>query len=164
MTVLMPDTLTPAPAPLTPPAQPGAPGSLQHQAYLALQRLALRQQHEGAELFREYGLSAPQFNVLRILRGAEDSGLTCSEISDRLLVHDPDVTRLLDRLQKAGLVNRDRDRPDRRIVATRLTPAGHDLLVRIDRPLMHLHAQQFAHLSDTQLQHLLTLLTPPEPT
>ncbi|GGS15487.1 MarR family winged helix-turn-helix transcriptional regulator [Deinococcus knuensis] len=163
----MPDTLTPdtvSPDAPTSATQPGAPGSLQHQAYLALQRLALRQQHECSELLREYGLSAPQFNVLRILRGAETDGLTCSEISDRLLVHDPDVTRLLDRLQKAGLVSRDRDRPDRRIVATRLTPAGHDLLARIDRPLMELHAQQFAHLSGTRLQQLLTLLTPPEDT
>ncbi|GGN34174.1 MarR family winged helix-turn-helix transcriptional regulator [Deinococcus daejeonensis] len=144
----MPDTPT-----------PGAPGSLQHRAYLALQRLALHQQRQGADLFRDHGLSAPQFNVLRILRGATDGGLTCSEISDRLLDHDPDVTRLLDRLQKAGLVTRDRDRPDRRIVATRLTDAGRDLLTRLDPPLTDLHARQFAHLTDTQLRDLISLLT-----
>ncbi|BBN95245.1 putative marR-family transcription regulator [Deinococcus grandis] len=144
----MPDTPT-----------PGAPGSLQHRAYLALQRLALHQQRQGADLFRDHGLSAPQFNVLRILRGATDGGLTCSEISDRLLDHDPDVTRLLDRLQKAGLVTRDRDRPDRRIVATRLTDAGRDLLTRLDPPLTDLHARQFAHLTDTQLRDLISLVT-----
>ncbi|MHA0040531.1 MarR family winged helix-turn-helix transcriptional regulator [Deinococcus sp. PEB2-63] len=152
----MPDTPT-----------PGAPGSLQHRAYLALQRLALHQQRQGADLFRDHGLSAPQFNVLRILRGATDGGLTCSEISDRLLDHDPDVTRLLDRLQKAGLVTRDRDRPDRRIVATRLTDAGRDLLTRLDPPLTDLHARQFAPLTDTQLRDLINLLkalTPPEDT
>lgn len=144
----MPDTPT-----------PGASGSLQHRAYLALQRLALHQQRQGADLFRDHGLSAPQFNVLRILRGATDGGLTCSEISERLLDHDPDVTRLLDRLQKAGLVTRDRDRPDRRIVATRLTDAGRDLLTRLDQPLTDLHARQFAHLTDTQLRDLISLLT-----
>ncbi|GGR86619.1 MarR family winged helix-turn-helix transcriptional regulator [Deinococcus sedimenti] len=138
---------------------PGAPGSLHHRAYLALQRLALHQHRQGADLFRAHGLSAPQFNVLRILRGAGDGGLTCSEIGDRLLDHDPDVTRLLDRLQKAGLVTRDRDRPDRRIVATRLTDAGRDLLARLDPPLTDLHARQFAHLTDPQLRDLLSLLT-----
>ncbi|MFC3603447.1 MarR family winged helix-turn-helix transcriptional regulator [Deinococcus soli (ex Cha et al. 2016)] len=138
---------------------PGAPGSLHHRAYLALQRIALHQQRQGADLLRDHGLSGPQFNVLRILRGAGEGGLTCSEISDRLLEHDPDVTRLLDRLQKAGLVTRDRDRPDRRIVATRLTDAGRNLLNRLDPPLTELHARQFAHLTDTQLRDLITLLT-----
>ncbi|MCD0170849.1 MarR family transcriptional regulator, partial [Deinococcus sp. 23YEL01] len=106
-----------------------------------MQRLALRQQHETAELLRDYDLSGPQFNVLRILRGAGEQGLTCSEIGGRLLVHDPDVTRLLDRLQKAGLVRRDRDRPDRRVVATRLTDQGRALLARIDQPISALHAR-----------------------
>lgn len=152
--------MTPASTP-TPSSLPGTPGSPEHTTYLALQRLALRQQHETAELLRDYDLSGPQFNVLRILRGAGEGGLTCSEISERLLVHDPDVTRLLDRLQKAGLVRRDRDRPDRRVVATRLTDQGRALLTRIDQPISALHARQFAHLTHTQLQQLLTLLTPP---
>lgn len=146
------------PASTTPSIPPGSP---EHTTYLALQRLALRQQHETAELLRDYDLSGPQFNVLRILRGAGEGGLTCSEISERLLVHDPDVTRLLDRLQKAGLVRRDRDRPDRRVVATRLTDQGRALLARIDQPISALHARQFAHLNPAQLQQLLTLLTPP---
>lgn len=145
----------------TPSSLPGTPGSPEHTTYLALQRLALRQQHETAELLRDYDLSGPQFNVLRILRGAGEQGLTCSEIGGRLLVHDPDVTRLLDRLQKAGLVRRDRDRPDRRVVATRLTDQGRALLARIDQPISALHARQFAHLNPAQLQQLLTLLTPP---
>lgn len=146
------------PASTTPSIPPGSP---EHTTYLALQRLALRQQHETAELLRDFDLSGPQFNVLRILRGAGEGGLTCSEISERLLVHDPDVTRLLDRLQKAGLVRRDRDRPDRRVVATRLTDQGRALLARIDQPVSALHARQFAHLNPAQLQQLLTLLTPP---
>ena len=62
----------------------------------------MRQQYVSAELMRGHDLSLPQYNVLRILRGAGDAGLRCSEVGARLLVHDPDVTRLLDRLEKGG--------------------------------------------------------------
>lgn len=136
----------------------GRPGSPEHLAYLALQRLAARQQYAAAELLRAHDLSGPQFNVLRILRGAGDAGLRCSEIGARLLVHDPDVTRLLDRLEKAGRVRRARDPHDRRVVISHLTDEGRAVLSALDAPLTRLHARQFAALSPERLALLGELL------
>jgi DNA-binding MarR family transcriptional regulator len=84
-----------------------------------------------AAVLRDYGLSGPQYNALRILRGAGEKGLPCSEVGDRLVSRDPDVTRLLDKLEKRGLVRRKRSSPDRRRVIARLTKAGHDLVESI---------------------------------
>ncbi len=137
---------------------PGHPGSPEHRTYLALQRLAARQQYAAAELLRGHDLSAPQFNVLRILRGAGDGGLRCSDIGHRLLVHDPDVTRLLDRLEKAGRMRRARDPHDRRVVMTHLTAEGRAVLSALDAPLSELHARQFAALSPERLALLAELL------
>lgn len=144
--------------PVSDPPLPGRPGSPEHLAYLSLQRLAARQQYAGAELLRGHDLSGPQFNVLRILRGAGDAGLRCSDIGARLLVHDPDVTRLLDRLEKAGRVRRARDPHDRRVVMTYLTDEGRAVLSTLDEPLSELHARQFAALSPERLALLTELL------
>ena len=84
---------------------------------------------------REFDLSSTQYNVLRILRGAEPSGATCSQISERMINHDPDITRLLDRMESRGFIRRDRSKHDRRVVIARITPEGLDLVSRIDRPL-----------------------------
>ena len=118
----------------------------------------MRQQYVSAELMRGHDLSLPQYNVLRILRGAGDAGLRCSEVGARLLVHDPDVTRLLDRLEKAGRVRRTRDPHDRRVVVTCLTDEGRAVLNALDAPLTELHAQQFAALSPERLALLTELL------
>lgn len=131
---------------------------LEHAAYLALQTLAVRLHDDTEELFKGEGLSVTQFNVLRILRGAGDQPLTCGEIAQRLLNKDPDVTRLLDRLDKQGLVERVRNEQDRRVVLTRLSPQGQTLVDRFDAPLAALHRQQFKHLSPERLSLLLTLL------
>lgn len=131
---------------------------LEHAAYLALQTLAVRLHDDTEELFKGEGLSVTQFNVLRILRGAGDQPLTCGEIAQRLLNKDPDVTRLLDRLDKQGLVERVRNQHDRRVVLTRLSPQGRALVDRFDAPLAALHRQQFEHLSPERLSLLLTLL------
>lgn len=142
----------------------GMPGTPEHVTYLTLQRVALQHQYAGAELLREFELSGPQFNVLRILRGAPEGGLPCSQIGERLLVHDPDVTRLLDRLEKQGHLRRERASYDRRVVLSRLTEQGHAVLQAIDQPLAELHAQQFAALSPEQLadlERLLQALLPP---
>ena len=137
--------------------------NLEHEAYLSLQRLSVALGYEAAELFKEHGLSAPQFNILRILRGAagEDTahpGLSAHEIGERLLVHAPDLTRLLDRMSTQGLVTRCRATGDRRIVTTRLTEKGRTLLAELDAPLKALHTRQFAGLSEAQLRWLLDLL------
>lgn len=130
----------------------------EHEAYVALQRLATRLRDETEELLKTGGLSVTQFNVLRILRGSGTQGLTCGEIGARLISKDPDVTRLLDRLEKLGWVERARSEQDRRVVLTRLSPEGRALVGRFDTPLAELHRQQFAHLPPERLAGLLDLL------
>jgi DNA-binding MarR family transcriptional regulator len=90
-------------------------------------------------------LSPNQYNVLRILRGAPE-GLPCGEIGNRMITRDPDITRLLDRLARRGLVARKRQAKDRRTVVTRITPAGRKLLSRLDRPVQSTHRRQLRQL------------------
>ncbi len=134
--------------------------SLEHEVYLSLQRLALTLSYDVAELFKAHGLSAPQFNILRILRGAagDGSGLACSEIGERLLAHAPDLTRLLDRMALQGLVVRERERGDRRVVKTCITNKGLSLLADLDTPLADLHLRQLGHLGGARLEALKELL------
>ncbi len=87
------------------------------------------------EFLKEYQLSHTQYNVLRILRGAGSDGATCSGIAERMITRDPDITRLLDRLEGRGLVARERSREDRRVVVTTITGTGLDLLASLDEPL-----------------------------
>ncbi len=102
-------------------------------------------------------LSPTQYNVLRILRGAPD-GLPCGEIGNRMITRDPDITRLLDRLEKRGLVSRCREEKDRRTVLTRITPAGLKLLASLDEPIQEVHRRQLGHLGRERLQALCELL------
>ncbi|UBV44762.1 MarR family transcriptional regulator (plasmid) [Deinococcus taeanensis] len=97
---------------------------LEHPTYLALQVLALRLEDDVADLLKQGGLSVTQFNVLRILRGAGERALTCGDIAAQLLNKDPDVTRLLDRMDKLGLVERFRSEHDRRVLLTPPDPSG----------------------------------------
>jgi DNA-binding MarR family transcriptional regulator len=127
----------------------------QADAYLAIIRAAGHLERAFVELFKEYDLSVAQYNVLRILRGAGLDGLTCGGVSDRLVRHDPDVTRLLDRLEKRALIERHRDQKDRRVVRTAITDAGLALLAALDGPVDEIHEQQFGHLSEDQLQQLV---------
>jgi DNA-binding MarR family transcriptional regulator len=132
--------------------------SLEHQTYLALQGLALRLKDETEHLLKEQGLSLTQLNVLRILRGAGDNALTCGAIGAQLLNKDPDVTRLLDRMEKQHLVERARSTQDRRVLLTHLSPEGRAVVDRLDGPLLDLHRRQFQHLPPERLQGLLDLL------
>jgi DNA-binding MarR family transcriptional regulator len=85
--------------------------------------------HERFEqIVRPFNISMTQYNVLRILRGAEPTGRTCGEIGERMIAREPDVTRLLERMEKAGLIQRTRASADRRVVVTRITAAGLRLL------------------------------------
>ena len=102
-------------------------------------------------------LSATQYNVLRILRGAPE-GLPCGEIANRMITRDPDVTRLLDRLEKRSLISRCREAKDRRTVMVRITPAGLKLLARLDTPVQDGHRRQLGHLGREQLKTLTELL------
>jgi DNA-binding MarR family transcriptional regulator len=102
-------------------------------------------------------LSANQYNVLRILRGSLD-GLPCGEIARRMITRDPDITRLLDRLEKRGLISRCRETKDRRMVMARITPEGLKLLGRLDAPVEEGHRKQLGHLGRERLRALTGLL------
>ncbi|HEY3973456.1 MAG TPA: MarR family transcriptional regulator [Candidatus Sulfotelmatobacter sp.] len=102
-------------------------------------------------------LSPTQYNVLRILRGTPE-GLPCGEIACRMITRDPDVTRLLDRLEKRGLISRCRENVDRRMVMARITPEGLKLLASLDPPVVEAHRRQLGHLSKEQLRALSELL------
>ena len=110
-----------------------------------------------AQVLKREDLSPTQYNVLRILRGARED-LACGEIANRMITRDPDVTRLLDRLEKRGLISRCRETGDRRMVMARITPAGLKLLVRLDEPVQAMHRKQLGHLGKAQRQILAKLL------
>jgi DNA-binding MarR family transcriptional regulator len=102
-------------------------------------------------------LSPTQYNVLRILRGAPE-GLPCGEIAGRLITRDPDVTRLLDRMEKRGLISRARDSRDRRMVLTRISAEGLKLVNRLDEPVLQMHRKLLGHLGKERLRALGELL------
>ncbi len=132
--------------------------SLEQEASLSVERTAVVLRHELSEALKPFGVTPTQYNVLRILRGAGAEGLCRYEIGDRLVAQVPDVTRLLDRMEEAGLVTRARSAADRRLVATRITAEGLDLVEGIETPLAALHARQFTRLSQGQLRTLIGLL------
>jgi len=107
-------------------------------------------------LKREH-LSATQYNVLRILRGAQEA-LPCGEIANRMITRDPDITRLLDRLEQRGLISRSREARDRRTVLVRIMPKGLKLLGRLDEPVRDAHRRQLGHLGAERLGALADLL------
>ena len=133
-------------------------GSAEQEASLSIGRTAAQLDHEFADALKEYGITATQYNVLRILRGAGERGLCRYEISDRMVNLVPDVTRLLDRLENAGLIVRERGSEDRRHVLTRITQTGLELLTQLDGPIQDLHRKQLGHLSQEQLVTLIELL------
>ncbi len=109
-------------------------------------------------VFKTEDLSSTQYNVLRILRGAPE-GLACGEIANRMITRDPDVTRLLDRLEKRKLISRCRETKDRRTVMARIAPEGLKLLARLDEPVQTTHREQLGHLGREQLRVLAELLS-----
>jgi DNA-binding MarR family transcriptional regulator len=133
--------------------------SLQEEVLLNLVRTSAAMMDELDELFRERGITNTQYNVLRILRGAEPDGLCRNELRDRMLTRMPDVTRLLDRMEAAGLVARSRDNEDRRLVSTRITPAARKVVDELDAPVRSYHKSRLAHMSDEQMRALVELLT-----
>ena len=133
--------------------------SLQQEAYLSVVRTSSTLTDMVEDLLKPFGISGTQYNVLRILRGAGDDGLCRNELRDRMLTRMPDMTRLLDRREEAGLVTRSRERDDRRMVLTQITARGRELLSQLDRPMNELHRKQLAQLDDEQLRSLIDLLT-----
>ena len=132
--------------------------SVEEEVYLNLLRTGETLSREVENLLRPSGLSGTQYNVLRILRGAGRQGLACGETGERMVTHDPDITRLLDRLEKRKLITRARDARDRRVVTTRITPQGLRLLGTLDKPVADLHGSLFRHMSGRDLKKLSSLL------
>jgi DNA-binding MarR family transcriptional regulator len=132
--------------------------SLEQEALLSIERTAAVLMHRFADSLKLFDITPTQYNVLRILRGAGPGGLCRNEIRDRLVSQVPDVTRLLDRMEESGLVERERAESDRRQVTTRITRDGLALLKRMDGPVAEAHARQLGHLSDAQLRTLIALL------
>lgn len=134
-------------------------GSLEQEVVLNVMRTAGALRKGIAEVLKPFDLSAPQYNILRILRGAtEQDGIPCTEIGDRLVSRDPDVTRLLDRLEVRALVARGRSATDRRVVNARITRKGQDLVNELDGPMANVHASQLGHMKRKDLRALVDLL------
>jgi len=132
--------------------------SLADEAFVSILRTAGTFQWAEAELLKTYEITLPQYNVLRILRGAEPEGLICREIGERMVTRDPDVTKLLDRLEARGLVNRERQEKDRRVIVARVTPEGLRLVGEIDGPVLALTEGLLGHLGERKLGTLIRLL------
>jgi DNA-binding MarR family transcriptional regulator len=132
------------------------------EAFLSVMRTASALGGPVERLLKGHDLSSATYNVLRILRGAWAAGLehgrACHEIGEHMVAQVPDVTRLVDRLAEAGLVERTRCEKDRRVVYVRITRAGLDLLGKIDAPLLELHAAQLGHLRPAEIAQLCELL------
>jgi len=136
--------------------------SLEQEAVLNIFKTVEQLHTQAVELLKPHGLSPTQYNVLRILRGASatccGSGIPCKDIADRMITRDPDMTRLLDRLEKRGLIARSRCPDDRRVVKTSITPDALKVLGELDQPMLELHQRQVGHLGEERLQQLISLM------
>jgi DNA-binding MarR family transcriptional regulator len=133
--------------------------SLEQEAYLNIVRTAAGLTDALEQVLRPAGISRAQYNVLRILRGSEQEGLCRNALRDRMLTRMPDMTRLLDRMEDAGLVSRTRDADDRRLVTTRITEEGRQLLDDLEAAVGEEHRRRLGHLSQDQLRTLIELLS-----
>ena len=143
----------PAPRKSSPPTPP-----LEDQLFVAILKAADSLSQEAALLLKASGLTIAQYNVLRILRGAQPNGLLCRGIGERMISHDPDMTRLLDRMEKRGYITRQRQKDDRRVVMTHITEEGLKLLKKLDAPVHELHKSQFRRVGAHRLKALAQLL------
>jgi DNA-binding MarR family transcriptional regulator len=132
--------------------------TLEDEALVSLQRTADRLQGRLGDMLKPRALSPTQYNALRILRGAGEEGRSCSEIAERMINRDPDITRLVDRLERRGRVKRCRDGKDRRVITTRITPVGLELLRSLDRPIEEFNRKLLGHMGEEQLRTLIKLL------
>ena len=133
------------------------PACPEEAAFLDLQRTCDLLSRSLVQVLKTEELSPTQYNVLRILRGSPE-GLPCGEIANRMITRDPDITRLLDRLEKRGLISRWRETKDRRVVMAKITSNGLKLLSRLDDPVEEAHRRQLGHLGKDRLRALAELL------
>jgi DNA-binding MarR family transcriptional regulator len=132
--------------------------SLEAEVFLNLMRTADAFMRGGEEILKLAGLSHNQYNVLRILRGAGENGLCCREVAERMITRDPDITRLVDRLERRGLLTRSRDSKDRRVITVRITPAGQKILRDLDGPMAERNRNLLSHMDKGDLRKLTELL------
>jgi len=132
--------------------------SLEQEAQLSVIRTGALLMDEVEQFLKPYGVTATQYNVLRILRGSEPGGLCRNELRDRMLTRMPDMTRLLDRLEEAGLVVRAREDDDRRMVRSKISAAGLKLLTELDDVTSEQERQRLGYMSADQLRTLIDLL------
>ena len=129
--------------------------SLEQEVYLSLLRTTSELSHAVDQFFRPFGITSSQYNVLRILRGAGADGLCRNEISERMVTATPDMSRLLDRMEKAGWVTRERAEDDRRQVSTYITKSGMDLLAKLETPTNDFVMRLFAGAAVSDLKIVL---------
>jgi DNA-binding MarR family transcriptional regulator len=132
--------------------------SVEEEALLNLLRTADCLQRGFHLKTRDWGVTSTQYNVLRILRGAQPNGLTCSAIGSRMITAEPDITRLLARLKGLKLIRQQRDRHDRRVVWTRISEAGLALLQEMDPVIRKVPGELLGHMSSAELAELIRLL------
>lgn len=131
--------------------------SPEQEAMLNILRTNDQFQNRFGRLFREYELTSSQYNILRILRG-EGKPMPCLEIADRLIQVVPAITGLIDRLEHAGMVRRERSETDRRVVNVEITDRALEILARMDEPVMDLHKKLLGHMKPAELKELSRLL------
>src|ERR1700691_3367118 len=129
--------------------------SLEQEVYLGILRTASELSYTVDQFFRPFGITSSQYNVLRILRGAGSDGLCRNEISERMVTATPDMSRLLDRMEKAGWVTRKRAEGDRRQVSTNITKSGLELLARLETPTYDFVTRFFAGAAASDLKTVL---------
>lgn len=129
--------------------------SLEQEVYLSILRTASELSYAVDQFFRPFGITSSQYNVLRILRGSGIDGLCRNEISERMVTATPDMSRLLDRMEKAEWVTRKRAEGDRRQVTTHITTAGMELLARLEKPTGDFVTPIFAGATATDLKTVL---------
>ena len=132
--------------------------SREQEAYLSLLRTADALQARVEARLKDFGLTGTQYNALRILRGAGRDGLPCREIGERMITHDPDITRLLNRLEHRGFVERTRALHDRRVIYSKITASGLKLLREMDGPIEKHSREILKHVGQSKLRQLIELL------
>jgi MarR family transcriptional regulator, organic hydroperoxide resistance regulator len=132
--------------------------SREQEAYLSLLRTADALQAQVEARLKDFGLTGTQYNALRILRGAGPEGLPCREIGERMITHDPDITRLLNRLEDRGYISRARSKQDRRVIYGKITATGLKLLREMDGPVEKHGREMLGHVGQEKLKQLIELL------
>ena len=132
--------------------------STEEEAFLNIMRTSDCLHRAFQRKIRPWSITSTQYNVLRILRGAQPHGLTCSAIGDRMITAEPDITRLLARLKTLKLIRQQRDKQDRRVVWTQISSTGLELLSRMDGDISQIPKDLLGHLNEDNLQQLIRLL------